>query len=288
MPDQREVVCDKEVRQTEFGLEFLEEVDDARLDGDIEGEITVETPGEYGGSGAFDDKLRVDSTAGDGVTFRLVGPNGSAGGTTALESGISEFNLTFPEGSIESLPPTSSAEVDPTVATSGEPIRFSGAESTTYAGTEPLNGVRCHVLSVDDPSKVNPDMKKGDAESMIYYIDAERYVPTRLLMNTKGKGGGGPKTSSITVNMKDYQTVDGLTLPYRMEFQFNMDMSEEEKKKMAMMIQRLENMPEEESKRMKQMMGSQVDMMKQMLSGDPIVVEVKSVKVNTEIPPGVF
>jgi hypothetical protein len=107
-------------------------------------------------------------------------------------------------------------------------------------------------------------------------------------MNTKGKGGGGPKTSSITVNMKDYQTVDGLTLPYRMEFQFNMDMSEEEKKKMAMMIQRLENMPEKDSERMKQMMGNQVEMMKQMLSGEPIVVEVQSVKVNTEIPLGVF
>jgi hypothetical protein len=161
-------------------------------------------------------------------------------------------------------------------------------QHATYGGTETINGVTAHLLEMDDPSKVNPDMKKGDAESMIYYIDAERYVPTRLLMNTKGKGGGGPKTSSVTVNMKDYQTVDGLTLPYRMEFQFNMDMSEKEKQKMAMMIKRMENMPEEESKRMKQMMGSQLDMMKQMLSGEPIVVEVQSVKVNTEIPPGVF
>jgi len=161
-------------------------------------------------------------------------------------------------------------------------------QHATYGGTETVNGVSVHVLQVDDPSKVNPEMKKGDAESMNYYIDAERYVPTRLLMNTKGKGGGGPKTSSITVNMKDYQTVDGLTLPYRMEFQFNMDMSEKEKKKMAMMIQRLENMPEKDSKRMKQMMGNQVEMMKQMLSGEPIVVEVKDVQVNTEIPSGVF
>jgi len=161
-------------------------------------------------------------------------------------------------------------------------------QHATYDGTETVNGTTAHVLKVDAPSKVNPEMKQGDAESMTYYIDAERYVPTRLLMNTKGKSGGGPKTSSVTVNMKNYQTVDGLTLPYRMEFQFNMDMSEKEKKKMAMMIQRLENMPEKDSDRMKQMMGSQVDMMKQMLSGEPIVVEVKNVQVNTEIPAGVF
>jgi len=104
-------------------------------------------------------------------------------------------------------------------------------QHATYDGTETVNGTTAHVLKVDAPSKVNPEMKQGDAESMTYYIDAERYVPTRLLMNTKGKSGGGPKTSSVTVNMKNYQTVDGLTLPYRMEFQFNMDMSEKEKKK---------------------------------------------------------
>ncbi|PSQ95350.1 MAG: hypothetical protein BRD55_10815 [Bacteroidetes bacterium SW_9_63_38] len=161
-------------------------------------------------------------------------------------------------------------------------------QNATYGGTETVNDAPAHVLKVKAPSKVNPEMKKGDAESMTYYIDAKRYVPSRLLMNTKGSGGGGSKTSSVTVNMKDYQTVDGLTLPYRMEFQFNMDMTEEEKKKMAMMIKRMENMPEEESERMKQMMGSQIDMMKQMLSGDPIVVEVQDVKVNTEIPAGVF
>lgn len=161
-------------------------------------------------------------------------------------------------------------------------------QHATYEGTETVNGTTAHILKVDDPSKVNPEMKKGDAESMVYYIDAERYVPARILMNTKGKGGGGPKTTSVTVNMKNYQTVEGLTLPYRMEFQFNMDMSEKEKKKMSMMIQRMENMPEEKSERMKQMMGNQVEMMKRMLSGDPIVVEVKNVKVNTEIPPGIF
>jgi hypothetical protein len=161
-------------------------------------------------------------------------------------------------------------------------------QHATYGGTETINEVTAHALKVNDPAKVNPDMKKGDAKSMTYYIDAERYVPTRLLMNTKSKGGDGPKTSSITVNMKDYQTVDGLTLPYRMEFQFNMDMSEKKKKKMAMMIKRMEDMPEQQSDRMKQMRGSQLDMMKQMLSGEPIVVEVKNVKVNTEIPPGVF
>jgi hypothetical protein len=161
-------------------------------------------------------------------------------------------------------------------------------EHATYGGTETINGTTCHILAVDDPSKVNPDMKKSNASEMTYYIDAERYVPARLVMNTKNEGRGGPKTSTVTINMKNYQTVDGLTLPYRMEFQFDMDMSEKQKKQMAMMIEKMENMPEEQSKRMQKMMGNQLDMMKQMLSGEPMVVEVQDVKVNTEIPDGVF
>lgn len=161
-------------------------------------------------------------------------------------------------------------------------------QHATYGGSETINGVTAHVLKVDDPSKVNPEMSASDAESMTYYIDAEKSVPTRILMNTKGKGGGGPKTSSVIVNMTNFQTVDALTLPYRMEFEFNMDMSEKQKKQMSMMIQKMENMPEDKSKKMQQMMGSQLEMMKQMLSGEPMVVEVKSVQVNTEIPADVF
>lgn len=108
----------------------------AVVNGSVEGEITVGTPGEYGEAGAFDDKLRVDSTAGDEVTFRLAGPNGSVGGTAALESGIAEENLTFPDGSIEELPPTPSIDIDPAVATAGESIAFSATESTAHDGSE--------------------------------------------------------------------------------------------------------------------------------------------------------
>ncbi len=98
----------------------------------VEGEITVDPSGEYGGSGAFDDKLRVDSSVGEEVAFHLVGPNGSVGGTATLEAGITESDLTFPEGSIEKLPPTPTIEIDPDVAKSGDPIAFSASNSTAH------------------------------------------------------------------------------------------------------------------------------------------------------------
>jgi hypothetical protein len=163
-------------------------------------------------------------------------------------------------------------------------------EHATYAGTETVNGARCHVLEIDDPSKIHPDMTQSDAERMTYYVDAEQYVPARMVMKQKrqGRGPGGPQTSSVTIDMKNYKTTDGLTLPYRMEFQVDMNMSEQQRKQMKMMMQKMENMPEQQREQMKKMMGGQMEMMKQMMSGDPIVVEVQSVKVNVELPEGMF
>lgn len=161
-------------------------------------------------------------------------------------------------------------------------------EHATYAGTESVDGVRSHVLQVDDPSKVNPEMGRSDAEQMTYYIDAERYVPVRITMKTNQQRGQGPSPSTVTIDMKNYQTTDGLTLPHRMEMQFDADISEQQRQQMKKAMEQMENMPEQQRKQMENMMGDQMEMMKQMMAGEPIVVEVQSVQVNTELPDGVF
>lgn len=161
-------------------------------------------------------------------------------------------------------------------------------QHATYAGTETVNGVRSHVLQVDDPAKVNPNMTQGDAESMTYYIDAEEYVPTRFLVKPKGQSSRPSEASKITINMRDYRTTDGLTLPYRMEFQMDLNMSEEQKQKLAKVMKQMENMPEQQRKQMEKMMGDQMEMMKRMMSGEPMIVEVQRVDVNTELPSDVF
>jgi len=160
----------------------------------------------------------------------------------------------------------------------------------TYAGTETVNGTRCHLLQIDDPSKVNADMSGSDAESMTYYVDADTYVLARLVVTQKEKNRkkGRPGPSSVTINMKNYQTTDGLTLPHRMEFQIDMNMSEQQRKQMQKMMEKMENMPEQQRQQMKKMMGGQMEMMTQMMSGEPIVVEVQSVQVNVDLPEGMF
>jgi len=161
-------------------------------------------------------------------------------------------------------------------------------KNATYAGTQTIDGVSCHILKVDDPSKVNPDMSGSDTESMTYYIHVEKYVPVRVIVEQKAKkkSRGGPEPSSMTINMKNYKTTDGLTLPHRMEFVI--ELPEEQQKQMQQMMKKMENMPEQQREQMKKMMGGKMEMMKQMMSGDPIVVEVQNVQVNVDLPEGMF
>jgi hypothetical protein len=161
-------------------------------------------------------------------------------------------------------------------------------EHATYAETETIDGTRCHVLQVNDPSKVNPEMKGDGAERMTYYVDAEQHVPVRMVMKQKTQNSRGPGPSSVTVNMKDYQTTNGLTLPHRMEIQLQMNMSEQQRKKMERMMKKMENMPKQQREQMEKMMGDQMESMRRMMSGKPIVVTVQDVKVNVDLPKGTF
>lgn len=175
-----------------------------------------------------------------------------------------------------------------TTVSSAYGLQFGRLEQhATYTGTEMIDGVQCHVLQVDDPSAVNPDMGT-EAQSMTYYIHADRHVPTRMIMKSPPSTQTGPQPSSVTIDLKNYTTTDGLTLPHRMEIHLDANISDEQRRKMKQTMQKMENLPEQQRKQMENMMGSQMEMMKQIMAGDPITIEVQSVMVNTDIPEGVF
>jgi hypothetical protein len=92
------------------------------------------------------------------------------------------------------------------------------------------------------------------------------------------EGSGG-----MTMNMKDYRTIDGVALPFQMEM--ITEMSEEQRQQMEQMKQQMESMPEAQRERMQKMMGSQ---MENLMNNKPIVIEVNEVIVNGDIPDGVF
>jgi hypothetical protein len=155
-----------------------------------------------------------------------------------------------------------------------------------HGGTETISDVTAHVLVIDNPAAFNPDMDDS-ATRLTYYIDAKRHLPVRMRMETRADERDGP-ASTVVVDLTDYRVTDGLTLPYRMETQIDIAMSEKERQQMQQMMQQLKAMPERQRKQMEKMMGDRMDTMTRMVSGEPIVVEVRSVKVNTEIPAGVF
>lgn len=194
-------------------------------------------------------------------------------GTPALETEVKMQG----EGSLFSAMGNSPA------TTSSEPAHYEElAQNATHMGTETVNGVECHVLRVEDASEM-----KGNAQEMTYYVDAEEYVPMRLKSVQPPQEGGG-KPTEVEVNFEDYRTTKGVTLPWRTEMQMNMDMSEKQRQQMKKMMKQLENLPQSQREMMKKQMPMSFDRMKKIMSGEPTTIEVKDVRVNTDIPEGVF
>lgn len=104
----------------------------AVVDGEVEGEITVDPDGRYGGKEAFDDKLRVDSAAGDEVSFRFADSGGPSAGSVQLEAGVFEKNLTFPATTVEYIHPNPVASLDPAAVEPDGEIVLDGSNSTAY------------------------------------------------------------------------------------------------------------------------------------------------------------
>jgi hypothetical protein len=160
-------------------------------------------------------------------------------------------------------------------------------QRATYEGTETVNGTQCHTLRVS--SLPTESESAGKAQGITYYVSADRHLISRMTMETQGQGQGpGSGQKVITVNLKNYTTTDGLTLPHRIEVQFDLNMSDEQRQQMKQMMEKMKNMPKQQRERMQQMMGGQMDMLKKMMSDEPMVIEVQNVSVNANLPDGIF
>ncbi|MEZ3163891.1 CARDB domain-containing protein [Halorubrum sp. RMP-47] len=80
----------------------------AVVNGSVEDRMTISEAGQYGGPGAFDDKLTVNSAAGDEIHFRIASPDGpeAVGSPYELsgQSGVIELNLTFSDETFDGPP----------------------------------------------------------------------------------------------------------------------------------------------------------------------------------------
>lgn len=86
----------------------------AVVDNEVEGEVVVDTAGQYGEEGAFGKKLALDSNAGETVSFHIDDPNGAEAVESPrdLNAGTFEFDLTFPAGTFEDEAAVESISID--------------------------------------------------------------------------------------------------------------------------------------------------------------------------------
>lgn len=183
-------------------------------------------------------------------------------------------------------------------------------QHATYGGTEMVDGVNCYVLLVDDPEALagddaSPDEEMGASEEMEestteqlrFYVDASKYVPIRMDYSVKITRDGQTQEITPTVRFMDYRTVDGLTIPYRMEMKMenlNASMSPEEReqarKSLEQMEEKLKQMNEQQRKMVEGMMKGQMENLRKIIEEGTIeyTMQVQDVKVNTDIPDDVF
>lgn len=151
------------------------------------------------------------------------------------------------------------------------------AEHGQYAGTETVSGIECHVIRVDDPGKIDENLSM--AGEVVYFVGVnDNFIHRMRMTGISPEGDGG-----MTMNMKDYRTVDGVALPFQMEM--ITEISAEQRQQMEQMKQQMESMPKAQRERMQQMMG---DQMEKLMNNEPIVITVTEIVVNGDIPEGVF
>lgn len=127
----------------------------AHANGNTVGSITLETPGKYGGSGAYDEKLLVQGDSlsnGDEITFRVGATELEANETVTYESGkVEELPLTFPF-SLNDLEPES--EEDSGNTDSGSTGGGGGTTTTTDTDTDSGDEETAITADIDDDGSV--------------------------------------------------------------------------------------------------------------------------------------
>jgi hypothetical protein len=148
------------------------------------------------------------------------------------------------------------------------------AKHGTYQGTRTVSGIDCHVIFLDDMSKLDGQMSSGD--SATYYIGTSDYLIHGMDM-TMNDGNG------VKMRMKDYRNHDGVMHPSRMEMTM-LHGNDARMQQMKQMEEQLKKMPEA----MRERMSKQIEQARSMMSGEPVVIVTEEVVVDGPLPDGVF
>ncbi len=174
------------------------------------------------------------------------------------------------------------------------------AERARYDGSEEIDGLEAHKVTVDDFEGLDLTPPTAGAEdfepeSMTLWIDGSDYLIRRMRMEGTAVIEGEPRPFTMVATMEDYRTVEGMPFPYRTTFGVEGamaagGMSDEEaaqaRAQLEEMRTQLENMPERQREMMERMMGPQMESLEKMVGSGTfeMTLEVKDLKVNTGPP----
>ncbi len=163
-----------------------------------------------------------------------------------------------------------------------------------FVGKDDINGHTTYILEVKDiDMHTGEDFQQGMSGKV--WVDTEKWIIRQMSMDVDGS----PEEASagVVVRMKNYQTIDGVMIPFTTEILLRAGMPEmspeeeaEMRQNMEEMKRELEEMPALQRRMVEGMMTSQIEKMESMLSEEGMVTvnKVQEVKVNTGLPDNMF
>lgn len=166
-----------------------------------------------------------------------------------------------------------------------------------YVGRETVAGVDVHVLDITDLESTSfgrsmaQDSQFRPVSGRIY-LDAETYVPRRMVFDGELTNPEGTHQVTSTMDLEDYRDHQGMLIAHRTVMTIEglgAAIDEEARAQFEQMEEELANMPPEQRQMVEAMMSEQLEQFRAMMEGDdqPMVVEVEvqEVRVNAG-PPG--
>ncbi len=166
-------------------------------------------------------------------------------------------------------------------------------ENATYEGTETIDGRTAHVLFIEDVSAFYGDMmggtqpEEGEAQSGRLYIDSSDYVLLRMSFDLQFDQ---EYSGSVDINMKDYQDVNGVKMPFLTEMriegiseQFSAEDLAEARQGLRELQEQIDNASGMQRRIMERTIRPQIERFEKMLEEDGMAMRMITLGVETNI-----
>lgn len=162
-------------------------------------------------------------------------------------------------------------------------------QTAKLVGKEKINGKNAFHLRSDDVNQTQvSNGQEFTIQTMHFWVDTAEYVPLKMRMEGTAKMEGQVRDVFVEQLWSDYRTVPGSEMyeSYKQLMRMGGVLTPKEeaqmleaKQKMAEFEAQMAAMPDSQRKMMESMMGSQMDMMRKMVSGGAFEIETEVTEI---------